>query len=470
MALLFEVQDLSVASPATVSRAGMVYMDVEDLGWRPYVKTWLVQAITDPDERDILTSLLDKYMTKVLAFRLAEVTELIPVTEFNCVKSFCNLYSVLATKDNGVDKSVGGADQFAPMVEKWFLFCLTWSVMGAASEDGRVRFDACIREIETIYPPVKTIYEFFVDPKGRELKLWDERLPPAYRILPGTPFYKILVPTVDTLRYGYLLQTLVNGGLHALIVGDTGVGKTSMIQKELDGLNDTYQRLVMNFSSATSSSTTQDVIENVMEKRSMNRFGPMGGKKLVTFVDDLNMPAKDEFGSQPPLELLRQWVDYGCWYDRKKQSLKYFVDMQLVGSMGPPGGGRSVISSRFQSRFNLINLTFPEATQLRRIFETMLVPKLSEFDDEIKPLGVPLVSATIQIYQAVEATFLPTPQNCHYLFNLRDMAKVVAGLLVADKHIISSRDGMLRLWLHECLRTFSDRLTGASDRATFKVR
>ncbi|RQM24639.1 hypothetical protein B5M09_005107 [Aphanomyces astaci] len=470
MALLFEVQDLSVASPATVSRAGMVYMDVEDLGWRPFVKTWLVQAITDPDERDILTSLLDKYMTKVLAFRSAEVTELIPVTEFNCVKSFCNLYSVLATKDNGVDKSVGGADQFAPMVEKWFLFCLTWSVMGAASEDGRVRFDACIREIETIYPPVKTIYEFFVDPKGRELKLWDERLPPAYRILPGTPFYKILVPTVDTLRYGYLLQTLVNGGLHALIVGDTGVGKTSMIQKELDGLNDTYQRLVMNFSSATSSSTTQDVIENVMEKRSMNRFGPMGGKKLVTFVDDMNMPAKDEFGSQPPLELLRQWVDYGCWYDRKKQSLKYFVDMQLVGSMGPPGGGRSVISSRFQSRFNLINLTFPEATQLRRIFETMLVPKLSEFDDEIKPLGVPLVSATIQIYQAVEATFLPTPQNCHYLFNLRDMAKVVAGLLVADKHIISSRDGMLRLWLHECLRTFSDRLTGSSDRATFKTK
>ena len=31
---------------------------------------------------------------------------------------------------------------------------------------------------------------------------------------------------------------------------------------------------------------------------------------------------KDLFGSQPPLELLRQWIDYGCWYDRQKQTLR----------------------------------------------------------------------------------------------------------------------------------------------------
>lgn len=39
--MLFEVEDLAVASPATVSRCGMVFNDMVDLGWQPYVDSWL---------------------------------------------------------------------------------------------------------------------------------------------------------------------------------------------------------------------------------------------------------------------------------------------------------------------------------------------------------------------------------------------------------------------------------------------
>ena len=74
------------------------------------------------------------------------------------------------------------------------------------------------------------------------------------------------------------------------------------------------------------------------------------------------MPAKDTFGSQPPLELMKLWIDYGFWYDRLKQTTKFIKGMQLMAAMGPPGGGRTHISKRLQSRFNLINMTFPSVS------------------------------------------------------------------------------------------------------------
>lgn len=67
----------------------------------------------------------------------------------------------------------------------------------------------------------------------------------------------------------------------------------------------------------------QDAVESRVEKRTKGIYVPVGGKTMITFLDDFNMPSKETYGSQPPLELLRQWMDYGFWYDRLKQTRKY---------------------------------------------------------------------------------------------------------------------------------------------------
>lgn len=55
MKMLFEVNDLKVASPATVSRCGMVYMITEDLGWRPYVQSWLERSLKGENGEPLFT-------------------------------------------------------------------------------------------------------------------------------------------------------------------------------------------------------------------------------------------------------------------------------------------------------------------------------------------------------------------------------------------------------------------------------
>eukprot|EP00668_Euglena_longa_P046636 GGOE01062321.1.p1 GENE.GGOE01062321.1~~GGOE01062321.1.p1 ORF type:complete len:2198 (+),score=861.46 GGOE01062321.1:644-6595(+) len=201
-----------------------------------------------------------------------------------------------------------------------------------------------------------------------------------------------------------------------------------------------------------------------MEKKSKKSYAPPGGKRLVCCIEDMNMPAKDLFFSQPTLELLRLWMDQGYWYDREKQSKRQINEMQLLGTMT---SGRQLINQRIQSKFHLVNITFPSDVQVKKIFSCILGTKLDAIED-FRLMIDHLVQATVEVYNAVVSEMLPTPSKSHYLFNLRDMSKVFQGVMQAKHELLDSKDQIVILWVHECLRVFSDRLNDERDKQWFR--
>jgi dynein heavy chain len=145
---------------------------------------------------------------------------------------------------------------------------------------------------------------------------------------------------VDTIKYAYLLEILVTNEYPCLLVGNTGVGKSVIAQDVLNrvGKLKKFLNVTMHFSGQTSSSQTQKAVELKLEKKKRNVSGaPTGFNKVVMFVDDINMPKLDTYGSQPAIELLRQYIDFGGFYDCEKLSWKSIEDILIVAACAPPG-------------------------------------------------------------------------------------------------------------------------------------
>ena len=134
--------------------------------------------------------------------------------------------------------------------------------------------------------------------------------------------------------------------------------------------------------------------------------------------------------------------------------------------MGPPGGGKSTITPRFQRHFNTIAFASSDEATMKSIFSSILSYyfRVGGFNSEIVGMNEKLVTATLAIYKRIGEDLRPTPIKSHYTFNLRDVSKVICGICQVEKGALVNSDVGIRLWAHETVRVFGDRLVNDADR------
>ncbi|GBG90983.1 hypothetical protein CBR_g51641 [Chara braunii] len=462
MNMMFEVQDLAAASPATVSRCGMVHVEPSMIGWLPLKTSWVETLPGSLHGNGPAMSMIESMFTWMIdpcmRFIRRECKETIPTSDINLPQSLMNVYESLlddfklvdmaaaaamptmvgnggargshggraegdqlhqetsttqrnssppvigtgkpqkqATSNGQQSFSIPTGKELDAYIQCMFAFALVWTIGGTIDLEGRLLFDQFFRSLlaheENLgfnlgpgidlqvpnwkftlpFPEDGSVYDYFFDKEAIDWRPW-------FRILnnasPNTEaaFHEILVPTTDTARYSFLLDVMITHGKHILFGGSTGTGKTLYIKNKLSaGLDRSlYTNVCSTFSAQTDANQIQDIIDSKMDKRKKGVYGPPFGTCCVIFIDDVNMPAPDAYGSQPPVELLRQWMDHGGWYDREENAFRHLVDIQFVAAMAPPGGGRNSITARYLHHFHLISISDFDDKNLSAIFETVM--------------------------------------------------------------------------------------------------
>eukprot|EP00960_Hanusia_phi_P039624 753955-Hanusia_phi.AAC.6 len=483
--LLFEVGNLIYASPATVSRCGIVFVDPKNLGFEPFVWKW-VNERSDTSQATNLKPILSKYLMKCINFVVdglmpdneftTKPDAIVNSTDLNYATQFCAMLGAMLDGETEINDS--------GVLESIVVFCLIWSVGSSILESSRERFDKIVKEISgmpvsssksvgvgSLPGSLPTLYHFYFDPNLSRWIPWQENVT-EYQHVPGMAFSNIIVPTTDTVTYTYHLDWNVKIFRPVLYCGAVGTAKTVTIQNFLKNLStDQYSNIGINFSSRTTSIALQRNIEASLEKRMKDTYGPSGGKKLLIFIDDMNMPKMDLYGTQQPIALLKLLIGRGGLYERGENfksgegtNWKNVKDCCYLGAMGPPGGARSLLDPRFTSMFSVFNIPFPSKTSLTMIFESMLKKHLEGFPQQIQQASQKLTDLTLSLYDQIAVNLPPTPSKFHYLFNLRDLGRVYQGLLQMTPDKFDSVASVVRVWRNECLRVFHDRLVSEDDR------
>ncbi|KAG5460154.1 MAG: hypothetical protein BJ554DRAFT_7832, partial [Olpidium bornovanus] len=234
--LVFEVHSLRNASPATVSRCGMIYIGVTALTWDIILQAWF--KTRTPGEAAVLEPLFNSCFGAASAFLNTELKVKMIVQRNAYVTNMINFLNGLIPRIEP-NKAVN-----TDHLEKLFVFALMWSLGALCELDDRKKLQQFLltNAPNLKYPPLDqnsadTIYEFHVADDGSWAH-WRQRVPEWTYPQDSTPeFSSIIIPTVDNVRTEFLMDTIAKQGKGVLLIGEPGTAKTVTVQRYLDKLN-----------------------------------------------------------------------------------------------------------------------------------------------------------------------------------------------------------------------------------------
>ncbi|KAJ3019014.1 UNVERIFIED_CONTAM: hypothetical protein HDU68_010891 [Siphonaria sp. JEL0065] len=498
--IMFEVETLKYATLATVSRCGMVWFSeaVVSLSmiFMHYFEKLKNVGLEDGEEvgvdeetgaeqlspslltqRQVAEAIHMHFRDKGLVERALEYAESLDhIMDFTQMRVLNTLFSLInKTAMNVLDYNSShpdfplAQDLLEKYVSKRLLLALVWSFAGDCKLELRRSMSEFLRTASSIELPSHSsgVIDFDVNINTGEWVAWNTRVPTIEIESHNVSSADVVIPTVDTVRHEEVLYSWLSEHKPLLLCGPPGSGKTMTLFSALRKLP-AMEVVGLNFSSAT----TPELIIKTFEQHCEYRKTPNGvvlapqtiGRWLVLFCDEINLPAVDKYGTQRVISFLRQLVQHGGYWRPSDKTWVKLERIQFVGACNPPTDpGRVPLSHRFLSLAPLIMVDYPGEVSLFQIYNTFsratlkLVPNLRGFSDA-------LTGAMVEFFLLSQKRFTADIQ-AHYIYSPRELTRWIRGIFKALKSSDSvGIEDLLRIWAHEGLRLFSDRLVTEEER------